>query len=108
MANQPSKPPVPFGRMWCSSTSGLPGIDGYEVARKLRREEGFHDTTIIAITGYGSEDGESYSMTEGFDHHLIKPVQIDYLVALLEKPRVQHADGTPQAQSAHDGMITTQ
>jgi PAS domain S-box-containing protein len=63
---------------------GLPGMDGYEVARRLRSEEGFHDATIIAITGYGQEDGGRYSREEGFNHHLIKPVQIESLVALLE------------------------
>jgi CheY-like chemotaxis protein len=72
---------------------GLPGMDGYEVARRLRREEGFHDTTIIAITGYGQEDDGRYSSEEGFNHHLIKPVQIEALVALLEKPATNHRDG---------------
>ena len=64
---------------------GLPGIDGFEVARRLRREEGVRDATIIAITGYGQEDGGRYSREEGFNHHLIKPVQIEALVALLER-----------------------
>jgi signal transduction histidine kinase len=64
---------------------GLPGIDGYEVARRLRREEGVQDATIIAITGYGQEDGGRYSREEGFNHHLIKPVQIEALVELLER-----------------------
>ncbi len=63
---------------------GLPGMDGFEVARRLRTEEGFQDATIIAITGYGQEDGGRYSREEGFNHHLIKPVQIESLVALLE------------------------
>jgi PAS domain S-box-containing protein len=63
---------------------GLPGMDGFEVARRLRSEEGFEDATIIAITGYGQEDGGRYSRAEGFNHHLIKPVQIESLVALLE------------------------
>jgi PAS domain S-box-containing protein len=63
---------------------GLPGIDGFEVARRLRSEEGFQETIIIAITGYGQEDGGRYSREEGFNHHLIKPVQIEALVALLE------------------------
>ena len=63
---------------------GLPGIDGFEVARRLRCEEGLEAATIIAITGYGQEDGGQYSQAEGFNHHLIKPVQIEALVALLE------------------------
>jgi signal transduction histidine kinase/CheY-like chemotaxis protein len=68
---------------------GLPGMDGYEVARRLRTEEGLHNATIIAITGYGQEDGGRQSREEGFNHHLIKPVQIETLVELLEKPAPQ-------------------
>ena len=63
---------------------GLPGMDGYEVARRLRWEEGFQDATIIAITGYGQEDGGRQTREEGFNHHLIKPVQIETLVALWD------------------------
>ena len=63
---------------------GLPGLDGFEVARRLRWEAGLRDATIIAITGYGQEDGSHYSREEGFNHHLIKPVQIETLVAILE------------------------
>ena len=65
---------------------GLPGMDGFEVARRLRREEGVRDATIIAITGYGQEDGGRYSREEGFNHHLIKPVQIETLVDFAQKP----------------------
>jgi CheY-like chemotaxis protein len=64
---------------------GLPGMDGYEVARRLRHEEGFRDTTIIAITGYGQEEGCRQSRAAGFNHHLIKPVQFDALVSLLSQ-----------------------
>jgi CheY-like chemotaxis protein/two-component sensor histidine kinase len=71
---------------------GLPGMDGYEVARRLRMEEGFHDATIIAITGYGQEDGYNHSRAEGFNHHLIKPVQIESLIALLSEPGPKPAD----------------
>ncbi len=71
---------------------GLPGMDGYEVARRLRLEEGFHDATIIAITGYGQEDGYNQSRAEGFNHHLIKPVQIEALVALLAEPGRKRVD----------------
>ncbi len=79
---------------------GLPGMDGYEVARRLRHEEGFQDTTIIAMTGYGQEDGGQQSREGGFNHHLIKPVQIENLVALLEKPPRKRGDGKLKAESA--------
>jgi signal transduction histidine kinase/CheY-like chemotaxis protein len=83
---------------------GLPGLDGYEVARRLRREEGFHETKIIAITGYGQKDGVAYSLEGGFNHHLIKPIQIESLVALLEKPALSHHGATPKPQTAQGGL----
>jgi PAS domain S-box-containing protein len=61
---------------------GLPGLDGYEVARTLRRE-GFTDTLLIALSGYGRDEDCSRSRAAGFDHHLIKPVNFDILLDLL-------------------------
>jgi signal transduction histidine kinase/CheY-like chemotaxis protein len=86
---------------------GLPGLDGYEVVRRLRREEGFHDTKIIAITGYGQKDGVTHSLEEGFDHHLIKPVHIETLVALLAKPKLNHHGATPKAQTTQAGRANS-
>ena len=62
---------------------GLPGMDGYEIAEKLRLEEGLEETTIIAITGYGEEQAFRRSREAGFDHHLVKPVDYETLVGLL-------------------------
>ncbi len=54
---------------------GLPGMDGYEVARRLRaRPDGSH-TTIIALTGYGLEEDRRRSFAAGFDHHVVKPIR---------------------------------
>ena len=61
---------------------GLPLVDGYEVARSLR-EEGFHDTIIIAISGYGQEEDRKRSREAGMDHHLIKPVDLQTLSPLI-------------------------
>lgn len=74
---------------------GLPGMDGYEVARSLRRE-GFDQTVIIAVSGYGDETAQQRSRQSGFDHHLVKPVDLDSLVALIRST----ASGGPTAQSA--------
>jgi CheY-like chemotaxis protein len=60
---------------------GLPGMDGYQVARRLR-DEGFSDT-IIAVSGYGEEQAVARSRQTGFDHHLVKPVNFDDLTALI-------------------------
>jgi CheY-like chemotaxis protein len=70
----------------------------------LRREEGFHDTKIIAITGYGQKDGVAYSLEEGFNHHLIKPIQIERLVALLGKPTLNRHGATSKAQPAQGDL----
>jgi DNA-binding response OmpR family regulator len=60
---------------------GLPGMDGYEVARRLRVE---HDgCRLIALTGYGREDDRERSREAGFDHHLVKPVDLAELTRVL-------------------------
>jgi signal transduction histidine kinase len=61
---------------------GLPGLDGYEVCRRLR-QQGFTSTRIIAMTGYGQERDRRRSELAGFDTHTVKPVEIDLLEKLL-------------------------
>jgi PAS domain S-box-containing protein len=55
---------------------GLPGMDGYAVANELRRRDLSRDLKIIAITGYGQEEDIRKTRQAGFDHHLIKPVDM--------------------------------
>jgi CheY-like chemotaxis protein len=62
---------------------GLPGIDGYEVARRLRQEPSLDGTLMVAMTGYGQERDRQLSREAGFDHHLVKPVDPATLQALL-------------------------
>lgn len=62
---------------------GLPGMDGYEVARRLRRQPQFKKTVLIALTGYEGEENRRRSIEAGFDHHLVKPVGPDTLQHLL-------------------------
>jgi signal transduction histidine kinase len=62
---------------------GLPGMDGYEVARRLKRIPAMSDSLLIAITGYGQADDIARSKNAGFDHHLIKPVKPEHLMALF-------------------------
>jgi signal transduction histidine kinase len=64
---------------------GLPGLDGYEVARRLRcQTEGEH-VLIAAVTGYGQDQDRSRSQQAGFDAHLVKPVELAALHALFAK-----------------------
>jgi CheY-like chemotaxis protein len=62
---------------------GLPGRDGYEVARILRRDSDLKNTKIIAVTGYGKEEDRVRSKQAGMDHHLTKPVDPDHLEEVL-------------------------
>lgn len=65
---------------------GLPGIDGYEVARMLRQEAAFAATRLIAITGYGADRDRDKALAAGFDHHMVKPADIQQLLALIVAP----------------------
>ncbi|ALL63335.1 Chemotaxis protein methyltransferase CheR [Paraburkholderia caribensis MBA4] len=56
---------------------GLPGIDGYQVARALRAEPATAGALLIALTGYGQESDRQRTRDAGFDHHLVKPASLD-------------------------------
>ncbi|MBI3946035.1 MAG: response regulator [Armatimonadetes bacterium] len=58
---------------------GLPGMDGYEVARRLRALDGVAHARLVALTGYGKEQDRLRSREAGFDAHLTKPVDLDAL-----------------------------
>jgi CheY-like chemotaxis protein len=62
---------------------GLPGVDGYEIACRLRREAWFADCVLVAISGYGREEDRRRSREAGFNHHMIKPVDHRALFSLL-------------------------
>lgn len=60
---------------------GLPGLDGYEVARRLKAQG--HPARLIALTGYGQAEDRRRSEAAGFDAHLVKPVDADHLLRVL-------------------------
>jgi two-component system CheB/CheR fusion protein len=64
---------------------GLPGMDGYQVARRLR-ERLAPRTMLVAVTGYGQDEDRRRAREAGFDYHLIKPVDMDELRGLLAAP----------------------
>ncbi|AME28196.1 hybrid sensor histidine kinase/response regulator [Burkholderia sp. PAMC 26561] len=62
---------------------GLPGIDGYEVATRIRKQAGLEGMVLVAITGYGQESDRQLATQAGFDHHLVKPVDFDRVQRIL-------------------------
>ncbi len=62
---------------------GLPGINGYEVARRIRAMDGGRRVTLVALTGWGQDEDRRRSIAAGFDYHLVKPVDFEALKALL-------------------------
>jgi PAS domain S-box-containing protein len=62
---------------------GLPGMDGYQVARALRRMPDLAGSRLIALTGYGQEEDRRVSRDAGFDEHCVKPVDPDALAELV-------------------------
>jgi two-component system CheB/CheR fusion protein len=70
---------------------GLPGMDGYEVARRLRSVPGCADAVIVAVSGYGQAEDRARSSAAGFDEHLLKPVAPDLLLRIVSGSRRQDA-----------------
>jgi PAS domain S-box-containing protein len=62
---------------------GLPGMDGYEVARRLRSKNEVQGMRLVAVTGYGQQEDRDRTRDAGFDQHLVKPVEPDALNAVL-------------------------
>jgi CheY-like chemotaxis protein len=62
---------------------GMPGMDGYEVARRIRADPDNRHISLIALTGWGQEEDRQRSSAAGFDHHLVKPADLDQLRQLL-------------------------
>ena len=62
---------------------GMPGMDGYEVARRARQQPALQGIVLIALTGWGQAEDRVQSDQAGFDHHLVKPVELPVLQALL-------------------------
>ena len=64
---------------------GLPVMDGSELAARLRRIPGLDKLPLIAVTGYGQASDRERAIAAGFDHHLVKPVDVDALAHLTRR-----------------------
>ena len=65
---------------------GLPGMDGYQVASRLREIRGDRAPALIAMTGYGGDEARRQALDAGFDYHFVKPVDLDDLIRVLSAP----------------------
>lgn len=85
---------------------GLPGLDGYEVASRLRREQA-GPLVIIAVTGYCQEEDRRRALAAGCDHHFVKPIDHDALIALLSaanpQPHLPIHAGPPPGSRSREG-----
>jgi CheY-like chemotaxis protein len=62
---------------------GLPGMDGFTVARRVRQQSDCEKVCLVALTGYGQEEDRRRTEEAGFDAHMVKPADLDALQALL-------------------------
>jgi CheY-like chemotaxis protein len=69
---------------------GLPGVDGFEVARRMHQQPILQKVVLVAMTGYGTDSDRQRSQEAGFDHYLFKPANFeklhDILASVSEKP----------------------
>jgi CheY-like chemotaxis protein len=72
---------------------GLPELNGYEACRRIRQQPWSRGMVIVALTGWGQEEDRRRSKEAGFDHHLVKPIEIDMLKQLLGDSRPAVSDG---------------
>ncbi len=62
---------------------GLPGLNGFEVAKRIRQQLDSQNIMLVAVTGYGHEKDRQRSQEAGFDHHLVKPVYFEMVQQFL-------------------------
>ena len=72
---------------------GMPGMNGYQVAKQLRQMPGLEQTLLVAITGYGQEEDRRRSREAGFQLHLVKPVRLSAVLELLVSAALPHTAG---------------
>jgi PAS domain S-box-containing protein len=82
---------------------GLPGLNGYEIARRFREEPDSERVMLVALTGYGTPEAVERSRQAGFDHHLIKPVNAEALQEIMRGEERGRADGASGAGAGPNG-----
>jgi PAS domain S-box-containing protein len=78
---------------------GMPGMNGYELAEAFKNDPVLREATLIAISGYGQQHDRARARAAGFDHHLIKPVELEILLPILGE---RQASENPQSNSTRN------
>jgi CheY-like chemotaxis protein len=65
---------------------GMPNLNGYEAAKRIRAQAWGLGLTLVATSGWGQEEHRRLSREAGFDHHLVKPIELADLRGVLEAP----------------------
>jgi CheY-like chemotaxis protein len=73
---------------------GLPGMNGFQVARALRAAPETKDCLLVAISGYGQVEDQKCSKDAGFDQHLVKPVDLPVLLGVFDAMNVESASAS--------------
>ena len=66
---------------------GMPNLNGYEAARRMRQEPWGRELALVATTGWGQEEDRRRTAEAGFDRHLVKPIELASLREVLDAPR---------------------
>ena len=74
---------------------GLPGLNGYEVAKRIRQHPVLKNVVLVALTGYGQDSDRQTSLQAGFNHHLVKPARLEQLQQILATVSAFWADSAP-------------
>jgi len=74
------------------SDLGMPGLDGFDFARSIRRQQWGSDVLLIAQSGWTSQETKTYAYAAGYDHFLPKPIEFEKLKGLLAEPGFRSAD----------------
>ncbi|MCA9070056.1 MAG: PAS domain S-box protein, partial [Planctomycetaceae bacterium] len=75
---------------------GLPGMNGYEVAKAVRTRSEFDDVLLIALTGYGQKEDRLRSKKAGFDEHYVKPPSLEQMKEILQHPKLAREIQSPK------------
>ncbi|MDQ2821342.1 MAG: ATP-binding protein [Pseudomonadota bacterium] len=76
---------------------GMPRLDGFETAQRMRAMPALRDTVLVAVTGWGAASDRTRSRAAGFDHHLLKPASMQAVQEILAAVHVRHDVGDAQA-----------